>query len=289
MNTNSKLKSGDWKTSRRAVLSGGITALATGSASLAFQQPSSRGARVLFLVGDYYHNGAMQEYAWRNLLKSTGWRLMFAQAPSFITPEVMAGADLYVLCRYATATQPTNVSLGWSAEKIVETRAEPDVFMSPEHEAMIVKNVRRGMGLVAMHCAIWNPENRQYLDLLGVEKPIMHGPVVAAHMYNLNQDHPITKGIEPFDVGIDEAFNADMKPGQHVPLYRTKQDTPPRDCIGAFCREEGSGRVVALLAGHSTGPYGSRAFVEIMWRSAHWALKRDIPAFPADVIRSRRG
>jgi hypothetical protein len=95
--------------------------------------------------------------------------------------------------------------------------------------------------------------------------------------------------MEPFDVGIDEAFDAVMKPGQHVPLYRTKQETPPRDCIGAWCREEGSGRVVALLAGHSTGPYGGKAFVEIMWRSVHWALKRDIPPFPADVIRSRRG
>ena len=28
--------------------------------------------------------------------------------------------------------------------------------------------------------------------------------------------------------------------------------------------------------------------MEIMWRSAHWALKREIPPFPADVIRSRR-
>jgi type 1 glutamine amidotransferase len=278
------------KPSRRLILNAGIAALATaGSASSSPQQGNPRAARVLFLVGDYHHNGAMQAYAWRNLLKSTGWRLMFAQSPSFITPEVMADADLYVLCRYASDTQPTNISLGWSPEKIVETRPEPDVFMSPEHEAMIVKNVRWGMGLVAVHCAIWNPKNQQYLDLMGVEKPIMHGPVVPAHMYNLNQDHPITKGLEPFDVGIDEVFDAVMKAGEHVPLFRSKQETPARDAIGGCCRQEGTGRAVALLPGHTTGPYGRREFVEIMWRSAHWALKREIPAFPADVIRSRRG
>jgi hypothetical protein len=274
------------KTSRRAMLTTGITALtAASSSALAQKRPGE--TRVLFLLGDYFHNGAMQEYAWRNLLKSTGWRLMFAQAPSFITPDVMAGADLYIMCRYATDTQPTNISLGWSPDKIVENRPAPDDFMSPEHEAMIVKNVRRGMGFVGMHCSIWNPKNRQYLDMLGVEKPVMHGPVVAAHMYGLNQEHPITKGLEPFDVGIDEVFDAVMKPGQHIPLYRSRQENPARDAIGAFCREEGSGRAVALMAGHSTGPYGTRTFVEIMWRSAHWAQKRDIPAFPEDVIQRR--
>jgi type 1 glutamine amidotransferase len=243
--------------------------------------------RVLFLLGDYYHNGAMQEYAWRTVLKSTGWRLMFAQAPSFITPEVMAAADLYVLCRYATSTQRTNISLGWSPDKIVENRPEPEVFMTPEHEAMIGKNVRRGMGLIAVHCAIWNPSNRQYLDLLGVEKPVMHGPVVAARIFELNAEHPITKGMQPFNIGIDEVFDAVMKSGQYTQLFRSSQEQPPRNAIGGWCREEGSGRVVALLPGHSTGPYGSRGFLDMMWRSAHWALKREVSPVPADVFTAR--
>jgi type 1 glutamine amidotransferase len=266
--------------SRRTSLKSAIAAIPF---SRAFSQDPARRTTVLFLLGDYYHNGAMQEYAWRKVLASTGWRLRFAQAPSFITPDVMAGADLYVLCRYATDTQPTNISLGFSPDKIVEDRPAPDVFMSPEHESMLVKNVRRGMGLVAMHCAIWNPKSRQYLDVMGVENPIMHGHVVTASMYGLNPDHPITKGIPPFVVGIDESFDAVMKPGQSTQLYRTKQEAPARDNIGAWCREEEKGRVVALLAGHTTGPYGRKEFLEIMWRSAHWALRKDIPPFPAAV------
>ncbi len=266
------------KRSRRDVLQAGVAALAAGSAS---SLRAEKNVRVLFLLGDYYHNGAMQEYAWRKVLDSTGWRLMFAQAPSFITPKLMASADLYVLCRYATDTQPTNISLGWSADKIVEKRAAPEVFMTPEHEALIAANVRRGMGHLAIHCAIWNPKSRLYLDVLGAEKPVMHGPVVATEIHGLNPDHPITKGIQPFRIGIDEAFDAVMKPGGHVPLFRSRQQTPPRDAISGWCREEGSGRVVALLPGHTTGPYGSRPFLELMWRSAHWALKRDIPPFPA--------
>ncbi|HSW48918.1 MAG TPA: ThuA domain-containing protein [Bryobacteraceae bacterium] len=276
--------------SRRSALRAGLAAVAAGGMlPAARSQQGSRPARVLFLVGDYYHNPAMQETAWRKVLGTTGWRLMFAQEPSFITPEVMASADLYVMGRYSTDTQPVNISLGWSPDKIVEKRPAPEDFMSPQHEELIAKNVRRGMGLIAMHCAIWNPKSRLYLDVLGVDKPIMHGPVVTANMHGLNQDHPITKGIPEFSIGIDEVFDAVMKPGQHVPLYRAKQDAPARDAIGAWCRQEGEGRVVALLAGHTTGPYGSRQFQEIMWRSAHWALKRDIPPAPQDLSPTGSG
>jgi type 1 glutamine amidotransferase len=264
-----------------------LSAGLAGAPGLALAQKKPGETRVLFLLGDYYHNPAMQEYAWRKVLKATGWRLMFAQAPSFITPDVMAAADLYVLCRYATSTQPTNISLGWSPDKIVEERPAPEVFMTSEHEAMLVGNVRRGMGLVAVHCAIWNPDNRRYLDVLGVEKPVMHGPVVPAHVFELNLEHPITRGIQPFDIGIDEVFDAVMKPGQSTQLFRTSQETPKRNAIGGWCREEGSGRVVALLPGHTTGPYGSRQLLDIMWRSAHWALKREIPPVPADVFTAK--
>src|SRR5436190_5600039 len=123
----------NYKPLRRSLLKAGLAAAAAGPFTPGFSQETPRPLRVLFLVGDYYHNGAMQEYAWRKVLSSTGWRLMFAQAPSFVTPDVMAGADLYVLCRYATDTQATNISLGWSPDKIVENRPAPDVFMSPEH------------------------------------------------------------------------------------------------------------------------------------------------------------
>jgi type 1 glutamine amidotransferase len=271
---------------RRTVVTSALGALAgaLGTSRSALAQKAPGETRVLFLLGDYYHNPAMQEYAWRVVLKSTGWRLMFAQAPSFITPDIMAAADLYVLCRYATSTQANNISLGWSPDKIVEKRPEPEVFMTPEHEAMLVRNVRRGMGLVAMHCAVWNPNSRQYLDLLGVVKPVMHGPVVGAHIFELNQEHPITRGMREFNIGIDEVFDAEMKPGVYTQLFRSSQEQPKRNAIGGWCREEGSGRVVTLLPGHTTGPYGSRQFLEMMWRSAHWALKRDIPPVPPGVF-----
>ena len=150
--------------------------------------------------------------------------------------------------------------------------------MSDELEDAIIENVKRGMGLLSIHCSIWNGEKRKYMDLLGVEKPFMHTIVQPAHIHNLNQNHPITKGIEPFDIGDDEIFNARMKPGQYELLFNTSGEEEKINAVGVWCREVGRGRVVSLLPGHTQGPYIQKSYNEIMWRAAHWALKKDIPA-----------
>lgn len=266
--------------SRRGLLKAGVVSLTTTAinASSSFAGWKAPGeVRVIFLVGDYYHNPITQEYTWRRVLEPTGWRLMFAQSCSFVTPEVLAGADLFVLCQYATDTQTINLTPGWSPDMFVENRPTPPPFMTDEMEDAIVENVKRGMGLLAIHCSIWNPKNKKFLTLLGVEKPIMHTKVQPALIHNLNQNHPITKGIEQFTIGDDEIFNAVMISGQYELLFNIKGEEEPIDANGGWFREEGAGRIVALLPGHTTGPYQEKSFKEMMWRSAHWAMKKEIP------------
>ncbi len=255
-------------------------------ALLAFAGRSTAGrkvpgeTKVLFQLGDFYHNGIMQEQSWRRVLGTTDWRLLFAQSSDNITPELLAECDLLVLARYATDTQETNFSLGWSPEPIVEYRPRAAVFMTDDQEEAIIENVRRGMGLLAIHCTIWNPKKTRFLKLLGVERPIMHTKVQPAYIHRLNAGHPITAGIEPFNTGDDEIFNAVMLPEQSEMLFYTQGEEEPVDAYGGWCREEGQGRIVALLPGHTPGPYMQRPYREIMWRSAHWAMKKNIPPSP---------
>ena len=268
------------KMNRRTMLKTGISTLAAaaataGPSAAAWKAPGE--TRVIFLLGDFYHNGVTQEYSWRRVLGPAGWRLMFAQSSHFVTPEVLAEADLFVLCRYATDTQDVNIALGWTPERFVEDRPTPAEFMTDEMENAIVKNVKRGMGLLSIHCSIWNPKKKNYLELLGVEKPIMHTKVQPARIQNLNRQHPITRGIEPFDIGDDEIFNADMIPGETERLFTIKGEEEPIDAYGGWCREAGNGRIVSLLPGHTQGPYMQKSYKEIMWRAAHWAMKKDIP------------
>jgi type 1 glutamine amidotransferase len=263
--------------SRRAALKAGLAA----AAPLMAVPPKQPGeTRVLFLVGDYWHNPVMQEHHWRGVLGPTGWRLMFAQSSQFVTAATLRDADLFVVCRYAGPD-----SLGWAPDRLVEDRPPGAPFMTDEQEEAMISNVRRGMGLIAAHCSIWNPERTRFLELLGVAKPIMHTKVQPGHIHELNQSHPITQGLQPFDIGDDEIFNAELAPGKSALLFRTSGEEQKIDAVGGWCREEGSGRVVALLPGHIPTPYMVASYKKIMWRAAHWAMKK--PIGPENHIRDR--
>ena len=256
------------------MLTAGISGLATAAmrpCTVTAQSKAPGEVRVLFLVGDYWHNPITQEKNWQSVLHPTGWRLMFAQATRFVTPGVLAETDLFVVSRYSKAN-----SLGWSPGEIVEKRLDEEPFLTDEREAAIIDNVHRGMGLLAMHCAIWNGERPKFMELLGVQEPYMHTKVQPALLHNLNRNHPITRGIEPCKIAEDEIFSADLIPGHSVPLYNLKGEEQPIDTTGGWCHESGKGRVVVLLPGHNPHPFHMKSFKEIMWRSAHWAMKKEI-------------
>ncbi len=259
--------------SRGGILTTGISSLAATamSAQTAHADYKAPGeVRVLVLVGDYWHSRIVQQHHWHHVLKSANWRVMFAQSSQFVTPEALSKTDLFIFARYAGPD-----SLGWSNDEIVEYRPTSAPFMTDEQEDAIVDNVmNRGMGLIAVHCSIWNPERTKYLDLLGVEKSIMHTKVQPAHIHELNQKHVITKGLKDFNTGDDEIFNAELKPGQSTLLFKTSGEEQKIDANGGWCRNAGKGRIVALLPGHNSGPYMQEAYKKIMWRSAHWAMKK---------------
>ncbi len=265
---------------RRTLLKTGIsTAVITAASAETFASFKAPGeVRVVFLGGDFYHNGMTQEQTWRRVFGVTGWRLMFAQDAAFVTPELLDTADLFVMTRYMTDTQDTNFSLGFSPDQIVEERAMPSYFMTDDLEDAIVRNVERGMGLLSLHCSIWNGNKPKYMDLLDVAEPHMHTKVQPTLVHQLNQNHPITRGIEPFNYGDDEIFFADLKsPGDHTALFNMKGEEQPTDREGGWCRDAGEGRVVSLLPGHTPGPYVNQSYRKIIWRSAYWAMKKNIP------------
>lgn len=281
-------------TTRRKFLKAGLTSLAATTASTnslpaAPKKPGE--TRVLFLVGDYWHSGMMQEHHWRRILGVTGWQLMFAQSSQFVTPEVLSNTDLFVFCRYAGPD-----SIGWSDENIVINRPPGAPWMTVEQENAIVENVKRGMGLLPYHCAIFNEDRPKYLELLGIKKPFIHGHI--RHMtsfYDMNQDHPITSGVESFEE-LDEIFDAEMLDVKYELLFRARQENPKMDRPptwmrelgikdpgpilerpGGWTREVGDGRIVYLNCGSTPEVFWRKSMKELMWRSAHWAMKMDIP------------
>ncbi len=262
---------------RRDMLKSGIAAATSAIAAptILAAPKNPKETKVLFLVGDVWHNGVRMESHWRRVLSVTGWRLMFAQSSQFVTPELLDEIDLFIFARYAGGD-----SLGWSPEGIIEERPKSYYFMTGEQEDAMVRNVtERGMGLIPFHCSMWQPKARKFLDLVGMQEPKMHGPLMETSFYDINQSHPLTQGIEEYTTE-DEIFGAVMQDVDYTPLMRARQELENGevlDRLAAWSREAGKGRIVFLNCGASHVCYWKKSFKELMWRSAFWSMGRDIP------------
>jgi type 1 glutamine amidotransferase len=230
--------------------------------------------KVVYLGGDQLHNGLGQRQSLRGIFEPAGWRFMATTDARYLTPEFIGDADLLIITRWGGPIE------GWSEDPIVEEAPSGDGYMSAELEAAIVDNVtQRGMGFMALHCTIWTPDHHGFLQMMGIE-PIMHGPIQTVHMHDFNQEHPISQGIEDFDMAHDENFGVVLKDAKAVPLYETTGQEDQRHDLAGWCIEQGQGRVVGLGAGHTHTAWRHKTYQQLYWRGAHWAMKKEIPPFP---------
>ena len=267
--------------SRRNVLKTGIVSLA--SASMATQKSHAAmvkskapgETKIVAVMGDYWHPAATQEQHVRQILGNINRaKIYFVLASSYLTAELLSDADLLITARYSGADSPS-----WTPEPVVESRPRGDQIWTDAHIEAIFDNVKnRGMGWMAVHCTIFSGR-KEIEDFIGIE-PILHQEIQPVIVRELNQNHPITKGINTFFFNLDEQFDSQIKdPSTTTQLFRTLAVHDKRNALGGWCLERGNGRVVGLLPGHYQWTYRVPEYQEIFWRAAHWAMKRDIPPF----------
>ena len=270
------------KTSRRTILKTGLVSLASaaiitpeGHAAMPKDiKPKAPGeTRVLFLGGDYLHGFEDQEMGLRQVCNKAGWIMLSVHDSRYVTPELIRDSDLMMIQRWMGGVP------GWVPGPIfVETPTDDD-FMNDELAGAIIDNVKnRGMGLMSLHCTIAAWGRQDFIDLLGVYG-IIHGCLQLVHLHNFNQNHPITKGMNDFDIPIDENFGCEIINKNVVPLYETTGGSDKRHDIAGWCIEQGNGRVVGLTMGHTYFAYEDPNYLELIFRSAHWAIKKDIPPY----------
>ena len=237
-------------------------------------KPKTSGeTRVIFLGGDYLHNFAAQEPALRRICEKAGWTFLAVHDARFVTPELISDTDLLMIQRWDGSVP------GWVPGPIYEEAPTDDGYLSGELEEAIIDNVRnRGMGFMCLHCTIAAWGKPRFMELLGVHG-IIHGPLQPLRVHNFNQNHPITRGMNNFDLALDENFGAELVNKNALPLYETTGFLDKRHDIGGWCLEQGKGRVVGLLAGHTYFAYRDPNYLPLYWRGAHWALKKDIPQY----------
>ncbi len=269
------------KTSRRTALKTGLASITAAAAAVPEAQaairPKAPGeTKIVAVMGDYWHPAVSQEHHVRGIFSSKkDYKIYYVQASRYFTPELISDADLFISARYGGRD-----SIGWTDEPIVVDRPQGDAIWTDEQTQALFDNVRnRGMGWMAVHCTLFSGR-KDIEDFIGIE-PILHQEIQPCIIKDLNQEHPITKGIDSFCINLDEQFDAVIKnPASTTLLFRNLAVHDKRDAVGGWCLERGKGRVVGLLPGHYQWNYRVTEYHDIVWRAAHWAMKRDIPQYP---------
>ena len=128
--------------------------------------------------------------------------------------------------------------------------------------------VSSGRGFVGLHSAADSfKDSEEYLDMLGGVF-LSHPKHQTFHIEVADRDHPITKGINDFDI-YDELYILRHDPTRyHLLLYCLWEGE--RQPV-AWTKGYGEGRVFYLSLGHTKEAYENPAFREILRRGILWA------------------
>lgn len=141
--------------------------------------------------------------------------------------------------------------------------------------------VRSGKGLVALHVSnvmgvaddgSLHPDYAAYNRVLG-NRYLSHGPGAqeSRHTIHIEKDHPITAGLEDFDV-YDEHYEFELLDHDiEVLASRTRSDGEVIPVL--YTRQVGDGRVVYLAMGHDLRVWGEPAFQTLVKQALRWVAK----------------
>lgn len=245
--------------SRRTLLRAGITAAAgsmlPGAAAEAGEAPPAKkpgSTRISAICGE--------DHRVRNGLRQTMTRLPDADfwwADNYqpVTPAIIGDTDL--LLTYYSGYMYTE-----------------------ENIAAIKRNVtERGMGWICVHNTPWfvGDELNEFIGAYAM----LHREIQPVAIAKLDPDHPITHGIEPFVINLDEQFGAylaDPDDPDLTVLFWSQGLHDGHWTIQGWCVQRGRGRIVGLTPGHYEWTWYEDQYQVIMWRAAQWAL--NIPIQP---------
>ena len=246
------------------------------SAAIRPKAPGETKVVAVFGITDKY-NGIGHEVCVRQIFESKkDWRLIFVRANKLFTPQLISDADLLLICR---DNNPDTIDLSGEDGLLTDKIVKGTTFYTDANVKAIIDNVRnRGMGLLAMHNTIMCG-NRQFMDFMDVtgEEPHNLEPIWYTRM---NKTHPVMQGIGKFPAILDEQLSAIIRSATTATLFESTAVHEKRQVISGWALDSGKGRIAGLLPGSTIHVYQAPEYQNIVWRAAHWAMRRDIPQYP---------
>lgn len=134
--------------------------------------------------------------------------------------------------------------------------------------------VASGKGLVALHFAVAAFQNwREYRDLVGrvwVGKVSGHGPRGPFKAEVVSKDHPVTSGLENFE--IDDELYANLEGERPIQaLVKAHSGFSQKDEALVWTVERDKGRVLCISLGHDARARRNPSFAALLKRGAEWA------------------
>ncbi len=128
-------------------------------------------------------------------------------------------------------------------------------------------------GVVFLHHGLLGfPKWQAWSDIIGIQnRSFRYSNGETVHVQIADPDHPITKGLSPWEM-IDETYAMDEAgPGSRVLLTT---DHPKSLRTLAWTRQHKRSRVFVLASGHDKKTYANPNFQTVLLRGIQWAAGR---------------
>lgn len=211
---------------------------------------------VLILLGGQWHDFEGFAAAWRAILEGKGCSIKVTYDFEALTHIKELNCDL--LLSYTCLTEPP----------VGAKPGSPTKFSDAQTKAL-VGWVQRGGALLAAHAATVIGDSDPALERLMGGAFVRHPPQSTFTVLPLSAHHPITEGIEAFDV-YDELYIERYHPSVMVHMIAVfEQIAYPM----AWSKREGQGRVAHIALGHSDRVWELEPYQRLMFQTIQWLLK----------------
>ena len=146
-----------------------------------------------------------------------------------------------------------------------------EVWMQPHQEEAIEAFVRYGGSFMPLHNAGWAyPSRNGYRRVMGGYYQ-GHPPVLPFDVTVENNRHPVTEGVEDYEITDEQHFL--WFDYDRVDLLLRSRGRDGRESAAGWAYEYGEGRVVYLANGHTLEILRHRMVQKLLHNAVHWLLR----------------
>ena len=213
------------------------------------------GKNILILLGGYWHDFEGFACAMKALLEEQGYSLECTYDFEILTHLNELNYDL--LLDYTCLTEPP----------VGEISASPIKFSDAQIKAL-VQWVQRGGALLAVHAATVIGDSDPALEKLLGGAFVRHPPQFTFKALPLSAQHPITDGIEAFDV-YDELYIERYHPSVIIHMIAVYEEVA---YPVVWSRSEGGGRVAHIALGHASQTWELEPYQRLVLQTIRWLI-----------------